>query len=544
MNKNTLLLIVCIIIASFLRFIGLGNNPPSLTWDEVAIGYNAYSIGIDGRDEYGNFLPFQYFESFGDFKPPVAVYLDVLPVKIFGLTPFAVRFPSALLGVATVIMTYFLTKRIFYTSKRKEVYAIISALILALSPWHIMLSRAMFEANIATFFIVSGIWAYLASTQEKKYLLPVSALLFVLSLYTFNSARIAVPLLVVILSIRFYKFLLQNKIVAVSSLFVGLILIAPLVPFLLSDKASIRFQEVNIFSDPTPVIQSNQQILNDNNAFWSSIINNRRIFYGLSFTEHFFDHLKPSFLFIRGDINPKFSIQDVGQLYLWDLPFIIIGILFLFRKKEGEWWFIPLWIFIGILPAATAKETPHALRIESTLPAFQILVGYGVITAYFLFNKLQSPILFKKAIIVGVLGLLVLNIFYFQYQYWKYYPQRYSMDWQYGYPESIKYVGSVKDKYNKIYITEALGRGYIYTLFYLKTPPAEFRNTVKLRKDKFGLIDVEGFNNIIFSRTVESEPRDSKALYINRSDRVPAGVKILRTFYLLDGSPRLTAYVY
>ena len=106
-SKTFIILAGIIFLAFFLRFYQLGNNPPSLTWDEAAWGYNAYSIGIDGRDEFGRFLPLDYLESFGDFKPPVYAYLDVLPVKIFGLNEFAVRFPSALFGVLTVIATYF-----------------------------------------------------------------------------------------------------------------------------------------------------------------------------------------------------------------------------------------------------------------------------------------------------------------------------------------------------------------------------------------------------------------------------------------------------
>ena len=71
MEKSRILLILIFLIALFLRFWQLGNNPPSFTWDEAAWGYNAYSFGIDLKDEFGNFLPIVYLESFGDFKPPL-----------------------------------------------------------------------------------------------------------------------------------------------------------------------------------------------------------------------------------------------------------------------------------------------------------------------------------------------------------------------------------------------------------------------------------------------------------------------------------------
>src|SRR5581483_10976696 len=118
--KVRFILLGIVVVAFLCRFWQLGSNPPSLTWDEVAWGYNAYSLGIDGRDEFGKFLPHDFLESFGDYKPPVYAYLAIIPVKLFGLTEFATRFPSAFFGTLTVFLTYFLTKEIFYDPKKKQ----------------------------------------------------------------------------------------------------------------------------------------------------------------------------------------------------------------------------------------------------------------------------------------------------------------------------------------------------------------------------------------------------------------------------------------
>jgi 4-amino-4-deoxy-L-arabinose transferase-like glycosyltransferase len=95
--KYFLTLFFIVFLAGVLRVYQLGINPPSLTWDEAAWGYNAYALGIDGKDEFGRFLPVDYFESFGDYKPPVYAYLAILPVKVFGLNEFSTRLPSAFL---------------------------------------------------------------------------------------------------------------------------------------------------------------------------------------------------------------------------------------------------------------------------------------------------------------------------------------------------------------------------------------------------------------------------------------------------------------
>ncbi len=474
LNLKIVLLLI-ILLAAFFRFWQLGVNPPSLTWDEAAWGYNAYSLGIDGRDEFGRFFPLNYLESFGDFKPPMYAYLDIIPVKLFGLNEFAARFPSALFGILTVLVTYFFTKRIFYKSKLSQIYALLASGMLAISPWHIMLSRAAFEANVASFFLVLGVWLFLAGIQNKKWYIILSAVSFALSLYTFNTARIVAPLLVLILAICFWKTLFQRKKQVIFAVIIGILLVLPTLKFLFSPQAGLRFQEVNIFSDIDVIKTANQEIANDNNAWWSKIIHNRRLLYGIDFVHHYFDNLNPSFLFIKGDGNPKFSTQDTGEMYLWDLPFFIAGIIFIFRKREGNWWIVPLWLVLGIIPAATARETPHALRIEATLPAFQIITAFGLVQLLVWIKGFKIK-KYLSLFVIGLIGILLFfNIIYFYHGYMAHYATEFSGEWQYGYKDSINYVLSVQDNYDYIQITTSLGRPYVYYLFYTKTDPRVYR---------------------------------------------------------------------
>ncbi len=533
------ILLVILILSSFLRFWDLGSSPPSLTWDEVAWGYNAYSLGIDLKDEFGRFLPLDYLESFGDFKPPVYAYLDIIPIKIFGLNEFAVRFPSAFFGVLTVLLTYFLVKKIFINSKSANLYAIVSSLILGVSHWHIMLSRAAFEANVATFFIILGVFLFLVAIQKNKWFLILSLLSFILSLYTFNTARIVSPILLLLLLISFRREVLNIKREAIISMIIAFFLLLPALNFFLSPQASLRFREVNIFSDIGVIESTNERIANDNNVWWSRIVNNRRFAYGVEYLKHYFDNLSPSFLFIKGDGNPKFSTQDVGQLYLWDLPFFVIGILYLFRKKEGYWWLIPLWLILALSPSATARETPHALRIETALPTFQILVAYGFITFINFFKK------YKFRISLFLLLFLFLNVLYFLHGYSVHYAREFSGEWQYGYKESIDYAKSVEGEYDEIRVTNKLGRPYIYYLFHTKTNPSDFRKTAIVNRNPFGFVNVNGFSKYRYSESIGTlKSKTRNILYIDVPSRIPSKVEVLKRFYLLNGEEVLAAYRY
>lgn len=552
-NKLKYILLAVVLTTAFiLRFWNLSSNPPSLTWDEAAWGYNAYSLGMSGKDEFGKFLPIQYIESFGDFKPPVYAYLSVVPVKLFGLNEFSTRFASAFLGTLTVLLTYFLTWRIFLHRKSKNeeqttnIIALLSAGILAISPWHILLSRAAFEANVATFFIVLGVVLFL-SAKTKRWLLILSAVSFVISMYTFNTARIVAPLLVLGLFVAFRKELLKNfKKEIFASFIVGTIISIPLIFFLLTPQAKLRYQEVNIFSDPAVVKISNQKITNDNNSIISKVVNNRRVGYALSYAQHYLDNLTPDFLFIKGDGNPKFSIQDVGQMYIFEIPLFVAGAFFLFRKREGLWWVIPYWILIGIIPAATARETPHALRIETTLPSFQILSAYGL---YYLGKQVLSirykvlSIKFSFILYSLFIILALFNVVYFAHNYFIFYPKEFSAQWQYGYREAINYVKKNAGQYDNIIFTEDLGRPYIYALFYEKFDPGKFASEAKVDREVFGFVHVRGFGKYKFVKDVSDNIDPSgNNLYIDTAGNQPKEANIVAEFKRLNGEPELVGY--
>lgn len=537
-------LVLILFSAAFLRLYLLPSLPPSLNWDEASWGYNAYSISTDGKDEFGKLFPTTYLESFGDYKPPVYAYLTAPFVKVLGLNELSVRLPSAILGTATVLLTYLLIKKVFFSPNeaRREILALLSAGILAISPWHIMLSRAAFEANVATFFIVLGVTLFLTSLKQR-WLLPFSVLAFALSMYTFNTARVFVPLFGLFLLLKYLRNLMEDKRIFTISASFAILLLLPLFLFLLTPEARLRYKEVNIFSDHSVVISANQQMENDGNAVWSKILHNRRVGYALSYVEHYLDNFDPQFLFIRGDGNPKFSIQDVGQLYIWEFPFFVLGLLFLFRKKEGHYLIIPAWILLGIVPAGLARETPHALRIETVLPTFQIISAYGLYYFFEYVRKFNPRIRLFEIFLVILSFLAIFNFLYFMHNYSVHYPKEFSNEWQYGYKEAVEFIKKNESKYENVYFTESLGRPYIYYLFYTKYPPKDFRKHSIVYKDAAGFTHVSRVGNVFFRSDLHKDVDVlENNLFIGDPTKLPSGIKIIKEFKKLDGTPSLVAY--
>lgn len=156
-----------IVFAAILRFYKLDQVPPSLNWDEVAAGYNAYTIWHWGADEYGNRFPIT-FRSFADDKHPVHIYLTAPFVGIFGLNDFATRASSAFVGVLSVIAIYFLARKFF----KSETAGIFSALFLAVSPFHLQFSRGLWETNFALFFFLLALVFFIMELKRKTGCFP------------------------------------------------------------------------------------------------------------------------------------------------------------------------------------------------------------------------------------------------------------------------------------------------------------------------------------------------------------------------------------
>lgn len=545
-----ILLVVVVLIAFVLRVNAISRIPPSMSWDEVSIGYNAYSILKTGADEHGVRFPIQAFKAYGDYKPPLSIYLTVPFVGLFGLTEFAVRFPVALMGTLSVLLAYAFTFLLFETFRNgnpdnsKSVrnsgtLGIITATLLAFSPWHINLSRAGFEATIAHTFILLGCVFILYARKHPQWW-TLAFLPFVASVYTFNSARYAAPLIVAgFLAVLRHDVRLARRQVA-GGVVIAFVFLLPIVPHLVSKEARLRLAEVSIFTDVSVVEKANERIAADGNAWWARILHNRRIGYAKSYIIHFADNLEPWFLFIKGDGNPKFSIQDVGQMYLMEAPFFAVGFVALLSQNPGLGIFLLYFIMSAIAPAAVARETPHALRTLNTLPAWQIFEAYGLVAAAGLVKR--KPVWLKPVTYAAVGFLFAANIAYYLHEYYVHYPVVYSGEWQYGYREAIRYVMPRLADYDTVTVTESIGRPYMYALFYTGYDPAKFVSEKQSYTDAAGFYHVEGFGKFRFARNLVRTKTGGRNLVVGDPSWVREGDKVLTTVRLLNGTPVLVIF--
>ena len=183
-------LVLIFLIGIFLRFYQLNTIPNGLHIDEAIGGVNGYFLLQTGRDSNNNVLPLQT-EVFGDYNPTGYAYLTMLPINLLGLNEFSTRFPGAFLGGLTVVAVFLLALSIFKSKK----IALLSALLLAISPWHIVFSRSSEETLVSLFFVVLGFALVLLSLENKKLKLLIPGIIsLAISLFVYFTPRIFVPL--------------------------------------------------------------------------------------------------------------------------------------------------------------------------------------------------------------------------------------------------------------------------------------------------------------------------------------------------------------
>ncbi len=537
--KQTFILIGIIIIASILRLYQLGQVPISPDWDEVALGYNAYSILKTGRDEYGTFLPLS-IRSFDDYKPPLYTYLTVPSVALFDLTVWSVRLPSAIMGIFAVLGTFFLVRELFRKSTINYQLSIFSSFLLAISPWHIQFSRIAFEANTG---ITLNIWAVATFLigLRKKYFFPISAILFGLGMYAYHSERIFLPLLVLLLGVIFRKEVFHKENIGsiITAILIGLLVVAPLATVFANKSSMSRAYGTSIFSNPTNLLARSISSIEYDQKLGDKIgqlFDNRRFVWTQTLLFGYLSHFSMKWLFLTGD-NPRHHAPDMGLLYLWELPFILYGLYTIIKSKDQKTKCIIIgWLLISPIAASPTTGLPHAIRTLVFLPMYQIICAIGIVHALSYMKKVYS--LYFRLFVYWIIGLLVIfNMLYYLNMYFVQQNYEFSEFWQYGYKQAVEYTEKVKQKYKKVVVSTKLEQSYMFFLFYSKYDPQKYlasggTKSGGFREDR-NTFDIYEFRDINWS----SEQRNGDILYVGTLQDMPHG-NLLNIPYL-NGQPAI-----
>ncbi len=484
-------LIAVLAVAVFFRFFWLTSSPPALNWDEVSIGYNAYSILKTGRDEWGQFLPLS-FKAFGEHKLPGIIYASIPGIWLFGTTDLGVRITPAVLGVIAVYLLYLLAKKLFDS----EFQALAAAMLMAISPWAVHFSRVSFEAGLAMLLLMGSIYFLLDAHVKPKYLW-LSMILAVFAAYTYNSIRIFLPLIFVayfVLGVIPWRKLTARALISV--VITGLLLLTPIIVGLTRSQERVRLGTVSILNQKSFIDGiSESRGYTTLPSLLPRLIHNKATHYAYALFHNYIRLFSTEFLFFAGGENSQRSVQGMGLLYLFELPLLVIGLVALFktRGKNRLTSVLLPWLLLAPIPSIITIDSPSTVRALNMLPALLLIESLGVVSVLTWLRERRFAQL--------AVGLFIAwNISYFAYQLFFVYPVKYSDKWLYGYKQAVQFAASHYAEADLIYLPAKYGEPHIFTLFYTGFDPSYYHTlNVQQEVDPTGWIHVSGFDKYRFS---------------------------------------------
>ncbi len=470
--------------------------PPGLNQDEASNGVDAYSLYRFGVDRNGVSYPV-HFISWGSGQSALYGYILIPFIAIGGLSPVTVRIPQLIFGVLTIPLVYFIAKR-----TKDNRFALIAMFFIAISPWHIMLSRWGLESNLLPFVFSLGFACLLKSTTKNSWFI-LAGVLFALCLYAYGTAYAAVPVMLLCA----IPILLQSKRVSIKTTIMGLTAFAivgfPMFLFLIVNLFKLNSVQFGLMSMPRLPLESRFETLsfvfNDNpikalvgnlQSMMSLLINQTdgRIWNTLEQYGYFYKYSSP--LWIFGIAQLLFSRRSAttpeqSLLLAWLLASFTIGILHPININRINLIFIPLILCASIAMAWVGKRSVIALIISLCV----FFISFMLFTNSYHGEEYRRPA----------------NRSYFT-----------------GLIPALEFAQNVGENNDPICVTNSVNMPYIFVLFtekinpldYLNDivyfePPGQHRNVLSLGRYFFGVERCPGNPRTIFILEQEEPPNSA-----------------------------------
>lgn len=368
---------------------------------------------------------------------------------------------------------------------------------------------------------------------------------FALSVFTYNSARIFTPLFLLAILFIYRKSLVKFRKIVIFSIIIFAFLLLPLTPFLISGERGARYKLVSITDDPGLIPRINE---NRGNSKLPKplprLIHNKITYVSFYFGKNYLAHFTPQFLFLSGAPHRQHHVQNIGQLYLFQAPFLLLGLWGLFKYKHQFKGLLFSWVLLAFVPVSvTGDSIPHALRTLIAAPFYQLICAFGFLLGFKWLKKYQTKVLFALL----MLAVIVISLGYYLNQYYNIYPKKNSRDWQYGYSQVVEYIRDHQDEYDLIVFTRHYGEPHMFTLFYLNYDPSKYQNDPGLvRFETYDWVRVLNFDKFYFpdlgdegtkQKDILEKYKDKKLMLIGKPGDFPLGGRSLLTVNFLDGTP-------
>ena len=447
--KHTIIFLAILIIGISVRSYQFDKIPGGFNQDEAMVGYEAWSILNYGFDQLGYVNPV-YFVGWGSGNSALYPYLAIPFISWLGPTTLAVRLPMLLVSISTLVIFYLLV-----TELNGKYIGLAALALLAISPWHIMLSRWALDCNLLPFFILLTAY-FIIKGITKNWFFILASISGGLSLYCYALSWIFLPLFLGLLScvLLWLKVIRVNRFTIIAFVIL-LLLAAPLITFVLVNQGVLPEVKTTIFSIPRLTIPRTDE-------------------FSLSKIPLNFSSFISDLLINQNDGVTFNQIEGFGILYKFGMPFMVIGFLTSMIKTVGKLknreYYHDLLLCIWMVSSFLVPMLTNVNIYKSNATWLPCL--YFCVIGFYTIYKIDT-----KNIITYTIVAYTFSFIAFGNTYFSIYPQNISKEFNSSSDKAIHFAANYSDR--EIVITKVIR--YSLVIFYLEIPPKQFMETVQYR---------------------------------------------------------------
>jgi Dolichyl-phosphate-mannose-protein mannosyltransferase len=399
-------------VAAF-YFYDLSHTPVYFGGDEAHFGGQAYSLAQTGRSLDGEFLPLfvKLADPLGDHElmpwgdtwyQPFLFYLIAAVLKFAPLSEAWVRVPTAFIGgVITPILMYVVTARLL----GNRAYAAIAAVLLALSPVHVILGRQALDYICPLPFVLAWLWSL--DEFVKKGGLRVAfagGLILGIGCYSYIAAWLQMPTCLLLSWLVFYRSSGSGGSGGGKPL--GLPILASAAGFALPVILAVPW----IWMHPDMLLQTiaRYRLPPDGGGLTSSYVSVYLSFFN------------PYELFVTGGPILTTATGRVGSVLLPLAVLGPVGVCALWRRRHESPLYVVLLLGLLLSPAAaTLKREMGMMQREMIILVFAVLIS-----AFGLDWLRRSSSSWLRATVWALLAVVPLQFGWFFHDYLGHYKRR------------------------------------------------------------------------------------------------------------------------
>ena len=186
-----LLFILILILGIGARLWMFGDVPGGINQDEAFAAREAWSLLHYGKDSFGYSCP-MYLTAWGSGMNALNTYLMMPFIALFGMHTWVFRLPQMLIGILSLFAIEEIINKVADWK-----CSLLAMFLLAVSPWHIMLSRWALESNLVVGFLLFGLLFFIYGMEKQPFFI-LSAVFYGLSLYCYAAVWPIVPIIILL----------------------------------------------------------------------------------------------------------------------------------------------------------------------------------------------------------------------------------------------------------------------------------------------------------------------------------------------------------